>query len=82
MRKLLGDGVTDGVECINHSCDSCLFVAASLGHVGAVTLLSDYGADSERNVAVRLGSKTYKACDFFRDCVDGEGRRRIREMLP
>ena len=86
MKELLAKGVQGDVEQINTKGYPCLFIAASRGHVDAVELLSDYGADPGRKVEVKghfSGKKRrWKAGEYFQPDVSEDRRRRILEMLP
>ena len=86
MKELLAKGVKAEVERTSYSGYPCLFIAASLGHVDAVGLLLDHGADPKRKVAVEDVSSAkkeiWKAGDYFEPDVSKQSRRRTREMLP
>ena len=84
MKALLTRGVGADVERTNIKGYPCLFIAATLGHVEAVEVLLNHGADPDREVVVEslLSSKnTRKAGEYFKSYVSAESQRRIREML-
>ena len=86
MRELLAKGVEGDVEETDYKGYTCLFIAASLGHVDAVELLLDHGADPAKKVTVQnpfpAENDIWKAGEYFWDHVSEQSRRKIREMLP
>ena len=73
MKKLLGDGVIDGLERTNDKCYLYPFIAASPGRVDTEDFVLDHGVDPGRIVA--LGSKTCKAGELFRGRISEQSRR-------
>ncbi|KAM0795203.1 ankyrin repeat-containing domain protein [Usnea florida] len=85
MKDLLAKGVEADAECTDINHYPSLFIAASSGHVDAVKLLLDHGADPERKVEVQEVSfgekKKWRAGEYFKPDVSEKNRRRIRAML-
>ena len=81
MKELLAQEVKPDVERTNGKRHSCLFIAASSGHVEAVQLLLDHGADPNRKIRVSLSRKRKRAGEYFKSNVSEEDRRRIVGML-
>ena len=89
MKELLAKGMKADVECTDYKGFRCLFIATSKGHVDAVELLLDHGADPERKVEViahypdwSSQKDEYRAGEYFEPEVSEESRRRICAMLP
>ena len=72
-------------ECTDINQWQCLFIAASSGHVDAVKILLDYGADPERELELQEvffgGKEKWRAGEHFKPDVSEQNRRRIRAML-
>ena len=81
MEELLAQEPRPDVERTNTKRYSCLFIAASLGHVDAVNLLLDHGADPDREVRFFPSKKTKRVGEYFESNVSEETRSRIGRML-
>ena len=86
IEELLAKGVEADAECTNINQYPSLFIAASSGHVDAVKLLLDHGANPERKVEVQkypYGEKEeLRAGEYFDPEVSEQNRRRIHAILP
>ena len=86
MKALLESGGRADVERTNGKGYPCLFIAASLGHVDAVSLLLAHGANPYRAIRVKgmvkkSPSRPKRAGDYFEGSVSEKNRRRICEIL-